>query len=166
MSAESSEEALIQQRRDKAARLREQGQNPFANDVKLDKRSTVQELRLKFAPALIDEKELRYDPAQVESLGNQESFLVFGRIVLRRGFGKASFIRLRDGSGEIQLFAKQDILGSGFAALESIDIADHVEARGRAMVTKTGELSIELESIQIGRASCRGRVEISGGAGS
>jgi lysyl-tRNA synthetase, class II len=149
MSAESSEEALVQQRREKATRLREQGQNPFANDVKLDKRSTVHELRLKFAPALIDEKELRYDPEKVEALGNQEPLLVFGRIVLRRGFGKASFIRLRDGSGELQLFAKQDILGSGFAALESIDIADHVEARGRAMVTKTGELSIELSSIRL-----------------
>jgi lysyl-tRNA synthetase class 2 len=149
MSAESSEEALIQQRREKAARLREQGQNPFANDVKLEKRSTIRELRLKFAPALIDDKELRYDPAKVDELGNQEAFLVFGRIVLRRGFGKASFIRLRDGSGELQLFAKQDILGSGFAALETIDIADHVEARGRAMVTKTGELSIELSSIRL-----------------
>jgi lysyl-tRNA synthetase, class II len=149
MSAESSEEALMQQRREKAARLREQGQNPFANDVRLDKRSTVQQLRIKFEVALLDAKELRYDPAKVEELGNQESFLVFGRIVLRRGFGKASFIRLRDGSGELQLFAKQDILGSGFAALESIDIADHVEARGRAMVTKTGELSIELSSIRL-----------------
>ena len=149
MSAESSEEALMQQRREKAARLREQGQNPFANDVKLEKRSTVQDLRVKFAPALLDAKELRYDPQQVEALGNQESFVVFGRVVLRRGFGKASFIRLRDGSGELQLFAKQDILGSGFAALETIDIADHVEARGRAMVTKTGELSIELSSIRL-----------------
>jgi lysyl-tRNA synthetase class 2 len=149
MSAESSEEALIQQRRDKAARLREQGQNPFANDVKLEKRSSVHELRRRFEPALIDAKELRYDPAKVEELGQQESLLVLGRIVLRRGFGKASFIRLRDATGEIQLFAKQDILGSGFAALESIDIADHVEARGRAMVTKTGELSIELASIRL-----------------
>ncbi len=149
MSAESSEDALMQQRREKAARLRAQGHNPFANDVQLDKRSTVQELRLKFAPALVDAKELRYDPEQVDALGNQESFLVFGRIVLRRGFGKASFIRLRDGSGELQLFAKQDILGSGFAALETIDIADHVEARGRAMVTKTGELSLELSSIRL-----------------
>jgi lysyl-tRNA synthetase class 2 len=149
MSAESSEEALMQQRREKATRLREQGQNPFANDVKLDKRSMVQELRLKFAPALVDAKELRYDAAQVETLGNQESFLVFGRIVLRRGFGKASFIRLRDGSGELQLFAKQDIMGSAFGALENVDIADHVEARGRAMVTKTGELSIELSSIRL-----------------
>jgi lysyl-tRNA synthetase, class II len=149
MSAESSEEALIQQRREKAARLREAGQNPFANDVRLEKRSTVHELRTQFAPALLDAKELRYDPEKVEALGQQESFLVFGRIVLRRGFGKASFIRLRDATGELQLFAKQDILGSGFAALESIDIADHVEAKGRAMVTKTGELSIELSSIRL-----------------
>jgi len=139
----------MQQRREKAARLREQGQNPFANDVRLDKRSTVQQLRVKFEPALLDPKELRYDPEKVEALAQQEAFVVFGRIVLRRGFGKASFIRLRDGSGELQLFAKQDILGSGFAALESIDIADHVEARGRAMVTKTGELSIELSSIRL-----------------
>ena len=139
----------MQQRREKAARVREQGQNPFANDVRLDKRSTVQQLRIKFEAALVDPKELRYDPAKVEELGNQESFVVFGRVVLRRGFGKASFIRLRDGSGELQLFAKQDILGSGFAALENIDIADHVEARGRAMVTKTGELSIELSSIRL-----------------
>jgi lysyl-tRNA synthetase class 2 len=149
MSADSSEDALMQQRREKAARWREQGHNPFANDVRLDKRSTVQELRLKFAPALVDAKELRYDAAQVEALGERESFLVFGRVVLRRGFGKASFLRLRDGSGELQLFAKQDILGTGFAALDSIDIADHVEARGRAMVTKTGELSIELASIRL-----------------
>ncbi|HKY38151.1 MAG TPA: lysine--tRNA ligase [Polyangiaceae bacterium] len=149
MSAESSEEALVQQRREKAARLREAGQNPFANDVRLEKRSTVHELRSQFAPALLDAKELRYDPDKVEALGQQESFLVFGRIMLRRGFGKASFIRLRDATGELQLFAKQDILGSGFAALESIDIADHVEAKGRAMVTKTGELSIELSSIRL-----------------
>jgi lysyl-tRNA synthetase class 2 len=149
MSAESSEEALIQQRREKAARLREQGQNPFANDVRLEKRSTIRELRQKFAPALADEKELRYDAEKVEALGAGEAFVVFGRITMRRGFGKASFWRLRDGSGELQLFAKQDIMGSGFAALESIDIADHVEARGRAMVTKTGELSIELSSIRL-----------------
>ncbi len=139
----------MQQRREKAARLREQGHNPFANDVRLDKRSTVQQLRVKFAPALLDAKELRYDAEKVEALGNQEAFVVLGRIMLRRGFGKASFLRLRDGSGELQLFAKQDIMGSAFAALESIDLADHVEARGRAMVTKTGELSIELASIRL-----------------
>ncbi len=149
MSAESSEEALIQQRRDKAARLREQGQDPFANDTDVDERSTVHELRLKFASALVDDKELRYDAAKVDALGQQESLLVFGRVMLRRGFGKASFLRLRDGSGEIQLFAKQDILGPGFAQLETIDIADHVEARGRAMVTKTGELSLELTAIRL-----------------
>jgi len=150
MSAESSEEALIEQRREKAARLREQGQNPFANDVRLEKRTTLQQLRALFAEALLEPKsELRYDAPKVEELGEGKSFLVFGRIMLRRGFGKASFLRLRDGFGELQLFAKQDILGTGFSALESIDIADHVEAKGRAMVTKTGELSIELSAIRL-----------------
>ena len=72
-----------------------------------------------------------------------------GRLVARRGFGKASFLRLRDMSDELQLFAKQDVLGDGFAALEDIDIADHVEARGQAMVTKTGELSLQVTSLRL-----------------
>ncbi len=67
----------------------------------------------------------------------------------RRGFGKASFLRLRDGSGEIQLFAKKDIMGASFDALDDVDIADHVEVRGRAMVTKTGELSLELSDLKL-----------------
>ena len=77
--------------------------------------------------------------------------LAGGRRVLRArpaslrgaGFGKASFLRLkRDMSDELQrMFAKQrPVLGESFAALEDIDIADHLEARGQAMVTKTGEL--------------------------
>src|SRR5258706_341103 len=149
-SSESSEEALLEQRREKAQKLREQGKNPFANDVKLEQRVAVHALRTLFESALVEPRsELRYDAPKVEVLGAGQSFMVLGRIMLRRGFGKASFLRLRDGSGELQLFAKQDVLGSGFAALESIDIADHVEAKGRAMVTKTGELSLELSSIRL-----------------
>ena len=74
---------------------------------------------------------------------------MFGRVVARRGFGKASFLRLRDGTAELQLFAKQDVMGEAFAALEDLDVADHVEARGRAMVTKTGELTLELASVRV-----------------
>ncbi|HKO53200.1 MAG TPA: lysine--tRNA ligase [Polyangiaceae bacterium] len=146
----SGEDALIEARRGKAEHLRSRGQNPFANDVTDGNRSLLRELREQFASALVEPvSELRYDPAQVEALAGGREYYVLGRLVSRRGFGKASFLRLRDMSDELQLFAKQDVLGEAFAALEDIDIADHLEARGQAMVTKTGELSLQITSLRL-----------------
>jgi lysyl-tRNA synthetase class 2 len=146
---ESGEEALILARRQKLEKLRERGQNPFANDVDTSDRTLISELRSAFAVALLDPAELRYDPEKVAAITPDRRYHVLGRVIARRGFGKASFLRLRDLSGEIQLFAKQDVMGPAFAALEELDLADHVEVRGRAMVTKTGELSLELAELRI-----------------
>jgi lysyl-tRNA synthetase class 2 len=146
---ESSEEALIEARRAKAERCRERQENPFTNAVDTSDRTLVAALRRDYEGALVDQAEQRYDAAKVEALSAGKSYHALGRIVARRGFGKASFLRLRDGSGEIQLFAKKDIMGASFEALEDVDIADHVEVRGRAMVTKTGELSLELSDLKL-----------------
>jgi len=146
----SGEEALIRARREKAARVREGGNNPFANDLDATDRVLTSALRLRFEPALLEPKaELRYDPERVAQLAGDDEAHVAGRLMARRGFGKASFLRLRDDAGEIQLFAKKDVLGDDFAALEQIDVADHVEATGRPMVTKTGELSLELTALRL-----------------
>jgi lysyl-tRNA synthetase class 2 len=66
-----------------------------------------------------------------------------------RGFGKASFLRVRDRQGEMQLFCKSDSLGEGLARLEEIEVADFVEAEGVPMVTQKGELSVEPTSIRL-----------------
>ena len=146
----SGEDALIEARRGKAEHLRSRGQNPFANDAAVANRSLLRDLRVQFESALIEPvSELRYDPAKVEALAGGREYYVLGRLISRRGFGKASFLRLRDMTDELQLFAKQDVLGDGFAALEDIDIADHLEARGQAMVTKTGELSLQITSLRL-----------------
>src|SRR6188768_4025832 len=146
----SGEDALIEARRGKAELLRSRGQNPFANDAQSADRSLLHDLRERFASALVEPvSELRYDPAKVEALAGGREYHVLGRLISRRGFGKASFLRLRDMSDELQLFAKQDVLGESFAALEDIDIADHLEARGQAMVTKTGELSLQITSLRL-----------------
>ena len=147
---DSSEEALVQARRDKAERCRARGQSPFTNRVDTSSRVLVQALRERCAPALLEpHAELRYSAERVAELGGDGEVQVLGRLVARRGFGKASFLRLRDESGEVQLFAKQDVLGADFAALEDIEVADHIEARGRLMVTRTGELSLELRSLRL-----------------
>ena len=145
----SGEEALIQVRRDKARRLRERGKNPFSNQLASGRRM-IAELRKEFAPALLEPAdELRYEPDKVAELAGERQVVLFGRVMARRGFGKASFLPLRDGSGELQLFAKQDVMGENFAELEEVDIADHVEAIGSIMVTKKGELSLMLSSLRV-----------------
>src|SRR5262245_43357098 len=91
-SSGSSEEALIATRRAKAEKLRAQGQNPFANDVDVSGRSVVHALRERCAPALIEPKaELRYDSERLAGLVGDESVQICGRVIARRGFGKASF---------------------------------------------------------------------------
>ena len=146
----SGEDALVEARRGKAEHLRSRGQNPFANDVAVDDRSLLRELRVSFASALLEPvSELRYDPVKVEQLAAGREYHVMGRLMARRGFGKASFLHLRDMSDGLQVFAKADILGEGFAALEDIDIADHIEVRGSVMVTKTGELSVQATSLRL-----------------
>jgi lysyl-tRNA synthetase class 2 len=146
----SGEEALIASRRAKAARMRERGDNPFANDIDTSDRTLVSEIRRVFAEALLEpHQELRYDAERVGSLAGAASYHVAGRLMARRGFGKASFFVLRDASGEIQLFAKKDVLGDRFAALEDLDLGDVVEARGQAMATRQGELSLQLSDVRL-----------------
>ncbi len=147
---ESGEEALVEARRQKAENLRKGGKNPFANDVNVADRTLLYELRKRFEAAIVaNDDGDRYDPDKVNELGAGATFHVFGRLMARRGFGKATFLRLRDRSGEIQLFGKKDVMGDAFAALDDLDVADHVEARGRAMVTKTGELTLELSELRV-----------------
>ncbi|HVW28254.1 MAG TPA: lysine--tRNA ligase [Polyangiaceae bacterium] len=144
------EEALFAARREKAGAVRARGENPFANDVGTADRVLVHALRERLAPALLEPKEeLRYDPEAVARLVGDGQAHLFGRLLARRGFGKAVFLNLRDFTGEIQIFAKKDSLGDGFAALDDMDIGDHVEVVGVPMVTKKGELSVEAKRMRL-----------------
>ncbi len=144
------EEALIAVRREKAASVRARSENPFANDVASADRTMLGTLRRRFDGALLEPvSELRYDPERVAATAGSGELTVLGRLVARRGFGKAAFLRLRDDSGEMQLFARKDGMGDGFKVLEEVDVADHVEVRGKPMVTKTGELSLEVSALRL-----------------
>jgi lysyl-tRNA synthetase class 2 len=151
---QSNEASLIAARRAKAEAQRAEGHNPFPNDVDTSRRVGVYELRQQYAPALLEPRaELRYDASRVAEIAGGKVIVLLGRVIGRRGFGQLSFLRLRDASGELQLFAKKDVLGAAFERLQSIEVADHVSAEGTIIVTKTGELSLELKDIQlIGKA--------------
>jgi len=85
-----------------------------------------------------------------------ESAVIAGRIVLRRVMGKASFVTLQDMSGRIQLYVRQDGLGTeAYDEFKRWDIGDIVGAEGQVMRTNKGELSVSVTSIRLLTKSLR-----------
>jgi lysyl-tRNA synthetase class 2 len=79
--------------------------------------------------------------------GREESadpVTVAGRITAMRQMGKASFIDLRDGSGRIQAYVKEDVVGAeAYETLRDIDLGDFLGVSGPLFRTKTGEPTVQ-----------------------
>ena len=88
---------------------------------------------------------------------------VVGRIKSIRKFGKIAFIVIKDNSGELQLFLKNDTLGSldskasqlGLEQLPLLDSGDFIEASGEVIKTQTGEVSVAVEKLRLLTKSLR-----------
>lgn len=86
-----------------------------------------------------------------------------GRIAGTRKFGKIAFFALKDQSGLIQLFLKQDVVQPadvatsqvGFEHINLLDPGDFIEATGKVIKTQTGEISIEVEKLRLLTKSLR-----------
>lgn len=84
------------------------------------------------------------------NFGEGESVQVCGRIVAKRQHGKVIFYDLKDSTGKIQLYLKEDVLGKDrFDLLENIEVADFIAARGQTFTTRTGEPSVKVLQYQI-----------------
>lgn len=100
--------------------------------------------------------------AHFEELQGQTA-TVAGRIVSIRKFGKIAFVVIKDASGELQLFLKNDVLAEldaansqlGIAQLNLLDSGDFIEATGTVIKTQTGETSLELTSLRLLTKSLR-----------
>ncbi|NLZ18082.1 MAG: lysine--tRNA ligase [Desulfobulbaceae bacterium] len=83
-------------------------------------------------------------------------FRVAGRIMSMRKFGKAAFFHLRDSSGDIQVYARRDLLGEeSFNRFKKWDVGDIVGVEGKLFKTKTAELSLEASLLQMVTKSLR-----------
>src|SRR6266850_2298696 len=134
----SSIEDQIRLREQKAQMLREKGAHPYGNGVAVS--HTTGFVRMRHA----DDDTKRLEEDQSEPYG------VAGRVVAMRSMGKASFLSLRDRTGDLQIFVKKDKVGEhAYDLLKLTDLGDIVFARGRAMRTKTGELSIEAAEFRV-----------------
>ncbi len=126
---------LLLQRRRKVDTLWEAGINPYPNDFRPQHTSA-------------DVIAAYGDKEQIDA--SDDIFVVAGRILARRSFGKAAFIQLQDRKGRVQLYVKKDEVGDeAFEAFESFDIGDIVGAEGYPFRTKTGELSLHARSIRL-----------------
>jgi lysyl-tRNA synthetase class 2 len=140
------ENRLIAERRAKLDALREQGQ-AFPNTFKPE--HSADRLLAAYGDAEAWPQE------RLESEGIRAT--VAGRMMSRRVMGKAAFVHVRDGSGEqIQLYLRRDDLPDGvYNAFKHWDVGDIVGASGTLMRTRTGELSIHADRLELLTKSLR-----------
>jgi len=96
----------------------------------------------------IAEARLQYENQQ---LSEEEPVSVVGRLKRIRVMGKMSFADLEDGTGQIQLVVRRDSLPEGWynsTWKKNIDLGDFIGATGPLVITKTGELSVDVQAIQ------------------
>ena len=80
---------------------------------------------------------------------------VGGHMLFKRVMGKASFAKIADRSGAIQLFLQESALGEAYDAFKGWDVGDIVGAGGVLFRTRTGELSVRVETLRLLTKSLR-----------
>ena len=128
---------ILLQRRAKLDELRGAGVNPYANDFPVS--HTSEEV------AAAHEED---DAAALE--GCDKRYVVAGRIMARRDFGKAAFIQIQDRKGRLQVYVGRDNIGEdAFAVFRKLDLGDVVGVSGIPFRTKTGELSLRADALRL-----------------
>jgi lysyl-tRNA synthetase class 2 len=139
---QQDENKLIAERRGKLDALREEG-NAYPNDFR--RNSVAEELHQTFASH--DNEALHEEHVEV---------CVSGRMMAKRVMGKASFVKLQDRTGQIQLRLERDRLPEGvYQAFKKWDVGDIVGASGELFRTQTGELTVMADVVRLLTKSLR-----------
>jgi len=134
------ENKYIQQRIEKANTLKDKGINPYAND---SARNTTIAKYLNVNTDLFQTEEKRDE---------NRHYIVAGRIKFFRLMGKASFLKIEDESGILQIYVARDNLPEGFyneTFKKNIEVGDIIEVGGYPFITGKGELSLHVDSLKI-----------------
>ncbi len=140
----SDENFLIAERRAKLKALREQGV-AFPNDFK--RIDYAADLQAEF----VDHE--RWTAEALAASGRRVQLA--GRMMAKRVMGKASFAQVQDMSGRIQLYLTADALGDAYAAFKTWDVGDIVGVAGTLTRTRTGELSVQADTLRLLTKSLR-----------
>ncbi|MBV8854540.1 MAG: lysine--tRNA ligase, partial [Sinobacteraceae bacterium] len=135
----ADENKLIAERRAKLAQLRAHpvgGHAAYPNDFRRD--ALAGQLHEAFGSR--DGAWLEANPTRVH---------VGGRMLFKRVMGKASFAKIADRTGQIQLFLQQDALGEAYEQFRGWDVGDIIGASGVLFRTRTNELSVRVEQLRL-----------------
>ncbi len=117
-------------RREKLDFLKEKGIDPFGSKYEITANSR-------------DLKEEFKDKTTEELDEIKKEVSIAGRIMTKRGKGKAGFMNLQDKYGQIQIYVKLDNVGEdAYSVFDKSDLGDIVGIKGTVMRTHMGELSI------------------------
>ena len=136
-AAEPSLSEILQVRRDKLKALQDAGRNPFEQ---------TRFARSAYSADIKEDFEA-YDGKTLQAAG---------RIMSKRGMGKAIFCDIQDDRGQIQLYVRKDAVSEQeFADFRKYDIGDIIGVSGYAFKTKTGEISIHVQQVTLLSKSLR-----------
>lgn len=129
MEYEENLNDLLRVRREKLARLREEGQDPFKIE-RYDRTAFSADIHNRFQ---------EFDGTEVK---------VAGRIMAKRTMGKAVFIDIQDSEGRIQSYVRSEAIGEeSFDTFVTYDIGDIVGVAGTVFKTQKDEISIRAQSV-------------------
>ena len=136
-AAEPSLSEILQVRRDKLKALQDAGRNPF-EQTRFSRSAYSTDIKNDFEA---------YDGKTLQAAG---------RIMSKRGMGKAIFCDIQDDRGQIQLYVRKDaVTEQEFADFRKYDIGDIIGVSGYAFKTKTGEISIHVQQVTLLSKSLR-----------
>ncbi len=134
---------LMKVRRAKLEELCEKGKNPF-EIVKFDNKDNTKDIKQNYK-----------EPAEGEEAEPVEVKLA-GRLMAKRGHGKASFCDLQDMYGRIQIYVKLDEVGEeSYEEFKKYDIGDIIGISGQVFKTHMGEISVKVKEIELLSKSLR-----------
>ena len=127
----------FQVRRDKMNKMREEGIDPFGERYDRSHQSAQ----------IIAE----YDEFSKEDLeGKAAQVTIAGRMMTKRGKGKAGFAHIQDLEGQIQIYVRKDSVGEeAYELFKSSDLGDIIGVTGTVFKTNVGELSIKATSFEV-----------------
>ncbi|MEW4104816.1 lysine--tRNA ligase [Bacillus altitudinis] len=127
----------FQVRRDKMNKMREEGIDPFGERYDRSHQSAQ----------IIAE----YDEFSKEDLEEKAAQVtIAGRMMTKRGKGKAGFAHIQDLEGQIQIYVRKDSVGEeAYELFKSSDLGDIIGVTGTVFKTNVGELSIKATSFEV-----------------
>jgi lysyl-tRNA synthetase class 2 len=130
--APASGNELVRRRHEKLRALRAAGVDPFGTRFPVSH----------WAGPL----HARWDAAPEDELRGAGPVSIAGRVMSVRHHGRSCFAHVLDHTGAMQLYARADVLGDGYAGFTDLDVADFVGVTGDLMRTRTGELTVQVKA--------------------